>query len=286
MDCFRIPFWIPVVLLSAQYGSSGGVIAAITGVLLYLLLGLPQQGVDQDYYDYLIDLWKQPALWTLTAIILGEIGTRHINERIYLSEQMMMFKKQRQTIADYCTQLEQNIGGLERQLATIEEHSSKNLIGQFKAIAALDAARLEADFPSLMEQIFGPIDFALHRFSNAGSGRLLAQGEGVDDHFKKPLEHIVSGELREWLEQSARPFSVLTKNREKSFDDQCLFAEPLRNDNRGGVIGALIIHQLPPEAINEDTQVLLQIIASVLEENLSREQRYPREQALNIRESA
>ena len=187
---------------------------------------------------------------------------------------MVMFKKQRREIANYCNQLERNIDGLERQLATIEERSSHEVIAQLGAIAALQPDQFETDLAPLMAQIFGPIDFAVHRFGRAGSDRLQFHGEGFGQQHR---DFSISGELQQLLESGTGMISVLSGIHRSVLADRYLFAEPLVKSDTDDVMGALLVYQLSPEAINENTGTLLHLIGQMLGAAYSRAQSSPYE---------
>ena len=63
------PLWIPVRLLSSQYGTTAGVAAAVASMVVYWLAGAPPQAGGDE--------WREPMLWPVAAIVLGGIRAQH-----------------------------------------------------------------------------------------------------------------------------------------------------------------------------------------------------------------
>ena len=110
------PYWIPVILLSVQYGTFNALVAAITAITLVLFSGLSVQATGEDYYHYLARVSLEPALWLCVATFLGEVRMRHIMENRRIVGELSKMKKERKVIADYCRQLTEHIEELEHKL--------------------------------------------------------------------------------------------------------------------------------------------------------------------------
>ncbi|HET7880246.1 MAG TPA: hypothetical protein VFL55_05120, partial [Acetobacteraceae bacterium] len=57
------PLWIPVLLMSGQYGIMGGLFATLMATAAFFLGGLPLQTADQDFYAYAAVVATQPCAW-------------------------------------------------------------------------------------------------------------------------------------------------------------------------------------------------------------------------------
>ena len=65
------PFWIPVLLMSGQYGIMGGLFATLAASAALFVSGLPPQSAAQDFYAYAGVVAAQPCGWFATALITG-----------------------------------------------------------------------------------------------------------------------------------------------------------------------------------------------------------------------
>jgi hypothetical protein len=70
------PLWIPVLLLSSQYGTKAGVAAAVASMVVHWLAGAPPQAGGEDIYEYLYRIWREPMLWPVAAVVLGGFRDR------------------------------------------------------------------------------------------------------------------------------------------------------------------------------------------------------------------
>ena len=70
------PLWIPVLLLSSQYGTKAGVAAAVASMVVHWLAGAPPQAGGEDVYEYLYRIWREPMLWPVAAVVLGGFRDR------------------------------------------------------------------------------------------------------------------------------------------------------------------------------------------------------------------
>jgi thiamine transporter ThiT len=70
------PFLFAIILLSAQYGLQGGMLAAMGATLLSLIDGGPARPIDMSYADYFRMAWGDILSWMLAALSVG-IVTSH-----------------------------------------------------------------------------------------------------------------------------------------------------------------------------------------------------------------
>ena len=82
------PFWIPVLLMSSQYGIMGGLFATLAATALFFVSGLPVQSATQDFYAYAGIVAAQPCAWFGTALILGGLRSLHIHHQTELQERL------------------------------------------------------------------------------------------------------------------------------------------------------------------------------------------------------
>lgn len=111
------PFLFAVILLSAQYGIQGGILAAVGAIVLSHLDGWPARPIDMAYAEYFRIAWADSLSWVLAALTVG-IVTSH-RGRI-LREQTIKLQKATMAenlIAEQYQVLAQRTHKLERSLA-------------------------------------------------------------------------------------------------------------------------------------------------------------------------
>ena len=82
------PLWIPVLLMSAQYGIMGGLFAVIAAGGAFLATDLTARSATQDFYEYTAVAAAQPCAWFAAALVLGGLRTLHIHNEAALKEQL------------------------------------------------------------------------------------------------------------------------------------------------------------------------------------------------------
>ena len=70
------PFGIAVLLVAAQYGTAEAAATTLLASAALLAFNLPEQAFDQDHYDWLQTVVRDPLLWLTTSLIVGEITGR------------------------------------------------------------------------------------------------------------------------------------------------------------------------------------------------------------------
>lgn len=119
------PLVLAVALIAAQYGASGGIMAAAMASALALLGGtLPQRVVGEDYFEYLAAVWTTPLAWLIIAVLVGIISDGH--RRLLQRSEQALFEtqKERDLISAQYEALAARAKRLERRVAGIESHSS------------------------------------------------------------------------------------------------------------------------------------------------------------------
>ena len=114
-------FWLPVLLLTLQYGSVSGLLAAGAAVAVSSLLEWPGQGIGESHLGYLLRISLQPVLWIATAVILGHLRLRQIEREQALDRSVVRLTRQRATLAAHVRGLRERCDRLERFIATRHE---------------------------------------------------------------------------------------------------------------------------------------------------------------------
>src|SRR3546814_10877903 len=75
------PFWIIILLMAAHYGTGEALLAAVASTAALLIGNIPDKPLDQAIYAHILELARNPILWQLTVVFIGEIGRRHRKRR-------------------------------------------------------------------------------------------------------------------------------------------------------------------------------------------------------------
>lgn len=129
------PFWLPILVLSLQYGTVSGLLAAGVACALSALQGFPAQEVGENYFAYFVRVWGQPMLWIAVAVVLGQFRLRQIEAKRSLLRSLHELEGQRIALADYAENLRARCDRLEQEIA------AKGEVQPFAALKALADAR-------------------------------------------------------------------------------------------------------------------------------------------------
>ena len=121
------PFWFPVLLLSLQYGTVSGLLAAGVSILITTVLGWPEQDIGENHFNFLIRIWAEPVLWIVVALVLGQFRMRQIAQRRALLRKVNRLQTQRDAIEQHSTNLRGRCEMLERRIASQQANTVPEL---------------------------------------------------------------------------------------------------------------------------------------------------------------
>jgi hypothetical protein len=258
-------FWLPVLLVSLQYGTVSGLLAAGVAIVLTAWLGWPEQEIGENHFSYLLRVWTQPVLWLAAALLLGQFRLRQIEDAQAMSHELAVYAEQRGRMAQYAEQLRARCDDLERELAC------RTLPPSGALLDALNAARSgRSSLQEALGQCFGaaflPCRTSVYA-ADAGGLRLLAAhadpaapGDPDPAPSSFPAGHpVIAAVIGE-----GRPLSVLVPGDEAALAGFGLVAVPIEAPADGRVVGVLKLDAADPSDLDADTAGSLAVIAASL----------------------
>lgn len=238
-------FWLPVLLLTLQYGSASGLLAAGVAILFSSTLGWPEQEIGENHFSYLLRIWLQPVLWIAAAVVLGQFRLRQIERKQSLARSVVRLTHQREELARYAQRLRERCDRLERVIATRYEGDALALMG------ALGRSQTGTDTEAAR---------ALHEaiaiaFGECRLSLLLIEGEQLRPALQhpeapeadaKPIP--LDGAFARTLTHSRQPFSVLTPYGEAALGGLGFAAAPVFGG--GEIVGAVLLQECRPEVLD------------------------------------
>ncbi len=255
------PYWVPVLLLTLQYGTVSGLLAAGVGIAMTMLPGVPEQGVGENHFAYLLRIWAQPILWVGVAVLLGQFRMRQLAAKQVLARRVEELGTQRQALADYAANLRRRCERLEREAASRAEVPSmealaaaSHLVRQDVDLALAFPAAITAAMPGAAASIFIATDGGLERAAQCGwFGTSTWADELTVVH---PLHRAVVGR--------GDSVSVLTAAGEAALSGEGVAAVPIRAASGSAVIGMLKIESADERLLSRETLPGLEAIAAIL----------------------
>jgi hypothetical protein len=175
------PYWIPVLLMSGQYGIMSGLFATLAATAAFFISGLPAQSATQDFYAYAGIVAAQPCAWFGTALVLGGLRTLHIHHQTELQERFEQTELAAEDLADGLERAVSEVERLEHRIAT----DSSTLACFLHSLAKLelsDGCSLIASVADVIRYGVGATSFAIYLAGTRGLEPCL----GVEDGSRVP----------------------------------------------------------------------------------------------------
>lgn len=260
------PFWLPVLLVSLQYGTVGGLLTAAVAIALTVGAGFPEQNPAQTYFAYLIKIWLEPILWISAAVLIGQFRMRQIARKQQLALHVAELAGQRSAIADYARNLRAHCTALERQIAARKEPDV------LLALQALDTAcgRAGGAAPAigdaalthLMATILPGARASLYAVGDAGLTLIAAAGARPGAG-PEPLIAAIDP-LHISVVQEGLAVSVLSRDGEIRLGGKGIAAVPVRSSTDGRVVGLLKVDSVEAWALGNALLPALATVARAL----------------------
>lgn len=242
------PFWLPVLLLSLQYGTLSGLMAAIVAILITSFgYPWPEQENGENLYAYAARTFTQPVLWIAAAVMLGQFRLRQIEAKRDLARAVDILTRQREDLASYARGLRARCDVLERDIVSRSEPSS------LAALAALEA--LSAGSPG--QPVASALEHGLAVIFPGASGFIVGRvGDRpvilaeVGERRDRPPRVALDG-LYKVVVDRGRSLDVLSAEGEAELDGLGMIAVPIPEG--AGRVGALVIDGLRPSLLSPAT---------------------------------
>ena len=156
----HLAFWIPVLLMAAQYGIMGGLFAAMATSILVLATEWPALSAAQDFYEYAASAAAQPLAWFIVALVLGGLRTLHMHHHGRLVEQLHDTRSTAEALAHQLAEVATELALLELRIAT-DSATAAVLTDALARIDLRSRHALLASFAALVHHGAGAESFAV-----------------------------------------------------------------------------------------------------------------------------
>ncbi|MDP3532480.1 MAG: GAF domain-containing protein [Alphaproteobacteria bacterium] len=239
------PFWLPILIMTMQYGTNVGLLTATISAVILLLGNLPAQAMSQDLYAYIANIIVQPVLWFIVALVLGELRMRHIRERDRLEYNLKDLEEKIYTITDAYHRLHEVKLSLEHRIAT-HMRSVIYLYESAKAVESMDESEVYQNIGSLIKNIISPEKFSLYLqdAKNPETMTLVSQ-EGWQESDKFKTSFGPDDDLYQSIVLRQNVLCVANPQDHQILGNEGVLAGPLFDKEAGRVVGMLKIEQIP-----------------------------------------
>jgi polysaccharide biosynthesis protein PelD len=263
------PYWLPVLLLSLQYGTVAGLLAAGISTIAHVLAGLPEQAVGENLFTYLLRIWALPILWIGVSLLLGQFRLRQIEVKQALQQTLGQRTAEAQTLTLYAKDLEQRCHRLERHMTSRQVVSGSGLLDALSALVRTDpsngssvGATLASALDTVRAEAFPGAQISL--FSVTPVGCELAAKSGWPESAAWPHEIPATHPLYRAITGERRTVSVLNRGDETVLAGHGLAAHPIFSAESGRVAGLIKIEAADASLITEQLPYRLAVIARLV----------------------
>jgi hypothetical protein len=262
------PFWIPVILISSQYGSASGLSITGCAVALSWLAGWPEQTAQEDFYRYSMRIWREPILWIFGSLIMGCLRDRQIRQRDRLRERVELAELQRETLGAFAEDLQTALFDYERTLAISDANSMSAAVSALQALRKGAETDLPSALPFAISKWLGDVNWAFYTWpfhDPALSGARSISGELAWRDAPQ-----VKATLAYCLRHRRKVLTVFDAADAAVLDGLAAFAVIVGPRNRGTPRGILLIEAVQPDRMVPEISEALRVLADALAEALER----------------
>lgn len=231
------PYWVPVLLLSLQYGTASGTLAVIVAIAVYFsLVTLPEQGVGENEFTYRLRILGQPILWIAAAVLLGQFRMVQISAKRELTRSLQELEAQRDTLAGYANRLRSRCDALERDIASRPWNSGAGLLAALALLRSpkdCGAAAIELCFASAFPGA------AIALYLRQGSQLQKAVSSGWPASASWATRFAADHPLHQSVAGSKARLSVLNAADEAQLSGEGLAAVPVIDARTGRVLAMI-----------------------------------------------
>lgn len=260
------PYWLPVLLMSLHYGTVSGLLAAGVGIAMTLLPGIPEQGVGENHFAFLLRIWAQPILWIAVAVLLGQFRIRQISAKRELMRQVQELSAQRQALADYSANLRRRCETVERLVAGRDDAPSIELLAAL-AVLGRPETSLEAALSRLMQLSAPGAEASVFLLDGAWLRKI--SDSGAPHNAGRAHELTAVHPLYRAIVDRGEGLCVLDAAQEAALAGEGVAAVPIRVTGDGRTVGMLKLDSAAAGYLSHDTLRALEAVAVVLAHRLS-----------------
>ena len=270
-DAAPHPFWAVVVLVSLQYGTNEGLLAAVASSAALLIGNVPPQPLALDLFAYLFELSKTPLMWAATGLVVGELRSRQLRERADLRKRLAESENQAQVI----TAAFEGISAAKDELEARIAGQFRTLLTVFRAAMAverLDVAGVFEGANALVAAILNPEKFSIWLLKDAQIEMNRAFGWKDDERYKRVFldDHPL---YRKTIAERGI-LCVARATDEKALAGEGVLAGPLQDPETDEVYGMLKIEVLGLLDLTPTTIENFQLLCDWVGSNMAIAKRY------------
>jgi len=235
------PFWIVVLLVSVQYGTNEGLIAAMCATLFLLVGNSPPIDPALSRYDRAYEIFVNPILWVIAGWVLGELRQRHLRDREQLRRNLEESQQRENLISDSYSFVRDRKESLEIQISG-QLSSAIEAYRAAKAVETLDPKSVMQGVERLVKSVLGPQKFSLYILHDSKLNATILHGWNASDRYAQEIDSF--SPLYQAVVGQRETLVVANEQHEIALDSQGMMAGPILDPESGRVLGMLKVEQM------------------------------------------
>lgn len=261
IDLHPHPFWIIVLLISVQYGTTSGIVCVILCTFCLYFGNIPAQKAQESLFDYQFRLALLPLLWFISAFVLGELRMRDIDELDKQLHVNHLMKKELETISEAYEDLKKIKEALENQLGS-QLKTSSIIYETFKSLGTLNPGMILLNIDKIIEPILNPKKFSVYSLGPSGFESTLCKGWTDTEKYQRrftpadPLYKEIVGKQRQ--------VCIINQDDEKILAGEGILAAPMIDHESGEIFGMLKIEEIDFFELNFSNLEMFKIVCELV----------------------
>jgi len=257
------PFWIAIILISAQYGTVAGLLAALVATIIYLAGPLPKQSILMEWNDYFFLLAKLPLLWFVSALILGELRMKHIRERDRLKKIADETEDREKQLAESYEALKKIKERLELRVAA-EMSTTLIVLESFRKLEICERELVPKQACELIKLLVAPNKFSIFFLNENQLNLVISERWSPEDSYSKSFASTTP--LFHEIVEVKRVVSITTMDSE-ILGSEGLLAIPILISPTDKALGMIKIELIPFQRITLSTIETLRVVGAAIGRN-------------------
>jgi polysaccharide biosynthesis protein PelD len=255
------PFWLPVLLLSLQYGTVAGLLAAAVATAAYVFNGVAEQAVGENFFSFLLRIWALPILWIGVALVLGQFRLRQIAEKQVLRQDLAKRTAEAERLTGYANDLAARCRRLERELTTRTAAPVKPVLDALAKFAD-PAGSLSAALDSVTTTLWPGAQISVSAVTPSGCEVLATSGWPPAASWA--TEIAATHPLYRAMAAERRPVSILYRGDEVVLSGHGMAAQPILSPDGSRVLGMFKIEKIDPALLDNGSAAQLVLMSQLL----------------------
>jgi hypothetical protein len=254
------PYWAAVLLLSLQYGTVSGLLAAAVAIVATAIIGLPEPDIGENHFAYLVRIWTQPVLWISAALLLGHFRMRQIEQRNELNRTVEELESRSKALTGHSEGLAARCDALERRLAVRTKADAGALLNALAEMpVAAGTGRWAAAFDAAVQAAFPGAAATLYTSDGADAKSIARSGASV----QRASSRLSSRDALVMAMSQGRALSATSGRDDEALAGHGPFAVPMQRHD-GTVLTFLLVESIPASLVDHSTVKRLQaFVASI-----------------------